>query len=155
MKVQEVIFRAMAKKITWSQAAEVLGIPERTMLRRILIYKDRGYDPRFWSKGGRRRALEFVPLATAEAIFSLYQERYSGFGVDEFRVALERKHHIRVTRAWIELALIGAGLKQCDPVNRSATRVSACKRRRCLEQTDTRLKAQEQVGVRPYSGTYY
>jgi len=30
MKVQEVILRAMAKSITWWQAAEILGIPDRS-----------------------------------------------------------------------------------------------------------------------------
>jgi len=29
MKVQEVILRAMAKRITWGQAAEIIGISER------------------------------------------------------------------------------------------------------------------------------
>jgi hypothetical protein len=29
MKVQEVILRAMAKKITWRQAAEIIGISDR------------------------------------------------------------------------------------------------------------------------------
>ena len=31
MKVQEVILRAMAKKITWWQAAEIIGISDRQM----------------------------------------------------------------------------------------------------------------------------
>ena len=31
MKVQEVILRAMAKKITWWQAAEIIGISDRHM----------------------------------------------------------------------------------------------------------------------------
>jgi hypothetical protein len=33
MKVQEVILRAMAKKITWRLAAEILGISGRSMRR--------------------------------------------------------------------------------------------------------------------------
>jgi hypothetical protein len=33
MKVQEVILRAMAKKITWWQAAEIIGISDRHMRR--------------------------------------------------------------------------------------------------------------------------
>jgi hypothetical protein len=33
MKVQEVILRAMAKKITWWQAAEIIGISDRSMRR--------------------------------------------------------------------------------------------------------------------------
>jgi hypothetical protein len=33
MKIQEVILRAVAKKITWVQAAEILGLCERQMRR--------------------------------------------------------------------------------------------------------------------------
>jgi hypothetical protein len=33
MKVQEVILRALAKKITWWQAAEILGLSDRSMRR--------------------------------------------------------------------------------------------------------------------------
>jgi hypothetical protein len=33
MKTQEVILRAMAKRITWRQAAEIIGISERQMRR--------------------------------------------------------------------------------------------------------------------------
>ena len=37
MKVQEVILRAMAKKITWWQAAEIIGISDRQMRRACTI----------------------------------------------------------------------------------------------------------------------
>jgi predicted ArsR family transcriptional regulator len=33
MKLQEVLLRAMAKKMTWWQAAEIIGVTERTMRR--------------------------------------------------------------------------------------------------------------------------
>jgi len=33
MKLQEVILRAMAKKITWWQAAEIIGISDRKVRR--------------------------------------------------------------------------------------------------------------------------
>ncbi len=33
MKVQEAILRALAKKITWWQAAEIIGISDRQMRR--------------------------------------------------------------------------------------------------------------------------
>jgi len=33
MKVQEVILRALAKKISWWQAAEIIGISDRQMRR--------------------------------------------------------------------------------------------------------------------------
>ena len=33
MKIQEVILRAMAKRLTWWQAAEIIGISDRSMRR--------------------------------------------------------------------------------------------------------------------------
>ncbi len=33
MKVQDVLLQAMAKRITWWQAAEILGVSDRTMRR--------------------------------------------------------------------------------------------------------------------------
>ena len=33
MKIQEVILRALAKNITWCQAAEIIGISDRQMRR--------------------------------------------------------------------------------------------------------------------------
>jgi hypothetical protein len=37
MKIQEVILRALAKKITWCLAAEIIGISDRQMRRRFSI----------------------------------------------------------------------------------------------------------------------
>ena len=47
MKVQEVILRAMAKKITWWQAAEIIGISDRSMRRWRERYEEHGYDGLF------------------------------------------------------------------------------------------------------------
>src|SRR5439155_8922471 len=41
MKVQEVILRAMAKKITWWQAAEIIGVSDRQMRRWHERYRHR------------------------------------------------------------------------------------------------------------------
>jgi hypothetical protein len=51
MKVQEVILQAMAKKITWWQAAEIIGISDRQMRRWRERYEE------FWFRGlfDRRR----------------------------------------------------------------------------------------------------
>ena len=42
MKVQEVILRAMAKKMTWWQAAEIVGISDRSMRRWRERYEEFG-----------------------------------------------------------------------------------------------------------------
>ena len=39
MKVQEVILRALAKKITWWQAAEIIGISDRQMRRGMNVMR--------------------------------------------------------------------------------------------------------------------
>src|SRR5271169_2620731 len=44
MQVQEVILRAMAKRITWWQAAEIIGISDRSMRRWRERYEQHGYD---------------------------------------------------------------------------------------------------------------
>jgi transposase len=43
MKVQKVILRAMAKKITWWQAAEIIGLSDRSMRRWRERYEEGGY----------------------------------------------------------------------------------------------------------------
>ena len=43
MKAQDVILRAMAKRITWWQAAEILGISDRSMRRWRERYEKYGY----------------------------------------------------------------------------------------------------------------
>jgi len=76
MKVQEVILRAMAKKITWWQAAEIIGLSDRSMRRWRRRYEEHGYDgllDRRWGKPSPKR----VPLAQAEEVLRLYQEKYA------------------------------------------------------------------------------
>ena len=63
MKVQEVILRAMAKKITWWQAAEIIGLSDRQMRRWRERYEEHGYDglmDRRWGRPSPKR----VPMAT-------------------------------------------------------------------------------------------
>src|SRR2546430_12914122 len=52
MKVQEVILRAMAKRITWWQAAEIVGISDRWMRRWRESYQEFCYDGLFDKRGG-------------------------------------------------------------------------------------------------------
>ena len=49
MKVQEVILRAMAKRITWWQAAEIIGISDRQMRR----WRERSLAMTVCSTGGK------------------------------------------------------------------------------------------------------
>ena len=93
MKVQEVILRAVAKKITWAQAGEVIELCERQMRRWKERYQEFGYDGLFDRRLGKPSPKR-VPLATVEEILRLYQEQYADFNVRHFHEKLREKHAV-------------------------------------------------------------
>jgi transposase len=109
MKVQEVILRAMAKKITWWQAAEIIGISDRQMRRWHQRYEDFGYDGLFDRRRGKPSPKR-VPLATVEQVLGLYREKYFDLNVQHFHEKLCEQHGIELSYTWVKLALQGAGL---------------------------------------------
>jgi hypothetical protein len=54
MKLQDVILKAMAKRITWMAAAEIAGVSDRTMRRMKERYEQFGYDGLFDQRRGKR-----------------------------------------------------------------------------------------------------
>jgi hypothetical protein len=64
MKVQEVMLQAMAKKISWWQAAEVLGISDRHMRRWRERYEEFGFRGLFDRRRGKpsTRGTQLAPL---------------------------------------------------------------------------------------------
>ena len=109
MKLQDVMLRAMAKRITWYQAAEILGISCRQMLRWQTRFKHEGYEGLF----DRRRGVpspKRVPLETVETVLRLYQEEYFDFNVRHFHEKLGSEHGIQLSYTWVKQALQGAGL---------------------------------------------
>ena len=87
MKVQDVILRAMAKKITWWQAAEIIGISDRHMRRWRERYEEFGYDGLFDRRRGKPSPKR-VPLATVEQVLALYREKYFDLNVRHFHEKL-------------------------------------------------------------------
>jgi len=109
MKVQDVMLQAMAKKITWWQAAEILGISDRHMRRWRERYVEEGYNGLFDRRRGkpsRRR----VAVATVEKVFALYREKYFDLNVQHFHEKLQAEHGIELSYTWVKQALQGAGL---------------------------------------------
>ena len=95
MKVQEVILRAMAKKITWWQAAEIIGISDRQMRRWRERYEEHGYDGLFDRRRGQPSPKR-VPLATVEQVLGLYRDRYFDLNVQHFHEKLRERARHRV-----------------------------------------------------------
>jgi len=110
MKMQDVIFRAIAKKLNWWQAAEILGVSDATMTRWLRSYQKNGYDPVYWIRPKGHARWRSVPLAVAEKALFLYQRKYSHLSVAQFRAALSKEHDIRLPSEWNKVALEGAGL---------------------------------------------
>ena len=109
MKVQEVILRAMAKKITWWQAAEIIGITDRSMRRWRERYEEHGYDGLFDRRRGQPSAKR-VPLLMVEQVLGLYRDRYFDLNVRHFHEKLQAEHQIELSYTWVKAALQGAGL---------------------------------------------
>src|SRR4030088_23782 len=91
MKVQDVMLQAMAKKITWWQAAEIIGISDRHMRRWRERYEEVGYDGLFDRPRGRPSP-QRGPLAQAEQVLGLYRERYPDLNVRHFHEKLGRRY---------------------------------------------------------------
>lgn len=70
MKVQEVILRAVAKKITWWQAAEIIGISDRQMRRWRERYEEFGVRGLFDRRRGKPSPKR-VPLMVLERVLQL------------------------------------------------------------------------------------
>ncbi|MDX6462758.1 MAG: hypothetical protein QOE55_6455 [Acidobacteriaceae bacterium] len=71
MKLQDVILKAMAKKISWLEAAEIIGVCDRTMRRMRERYQEFGYDGLSDQRRRKRTTLR-VPIETAERVLALY-----------------------------------------------------------------------------------
>jgi transposase len=109
MKVQDVMLQAMAKKITWWQAAEILGISDRHMRRWRERYLEQGYNGLFDRRRGKPSCRR-VPVATVGKVFALYREKYFDLNVQHFHEKLQAEHGIELSYTWVKQALQGAGL---------------------------------------------
>ena len=109
MKVQEVILKAMSGSLKWWEAAEIVGVTDRTMRRWRERYQRDGYDGLYDRRKGMPSPKR-VPLEQAERVLQLYRERYFDFNVRHFHEKLAEEHGIGLSYTWVKLALQGAGL---------------------------------------------
>src|SRR5690348_11539494 len=109
MKLQDVLLKAMAGKMHWWEAAEIIGVTARTMRRWRERLEEHGYDgltDRRKGKCSQRR----VAVKTCEEVLRLYQERYFDLSVRHFHEKLKEEHSIELSYTWVKQALQGAGL---------------------------------------------
>jgi transposase len=109
MKLQDVLLKAMAKKITWWDAAEIIGVTDRTMRRWRERLEEGGYS----GLGDRRKGKPSprrIALAMVEQVLRLYKETYYDLNIRHFHEKLKAEHGIDLSYTWVQQALQGAGL---------------------------------------------
>jgi hypothetical protein len=109
MKLQDVILKAMAKKLSWIEAAEIAGMSVRNMQRKRQAYQEYGYNGLFDQRRGKR-SYHRVPMETAERVLALYRDQYADFNVRHFHEKLKEVERIQLSYSWVKQALQGAGL---------------------------------------------
>jgi transposase len=109
MKLQDVILKALAKKVSWIEAAEIAGMSVRNMQRLRQRYQEHGYSGLFDQRRGKR-SFHRVPMETAEKVLALYQERYFDLSIRHFHEKLRSEQNIELSYSWVKQALQGAGL---------------------------------------------
>jgi transposase len=109
MKIQEVLLRAMSGELKWWEAAEIIGVCDRTMRRWRERLEEHGYDGLFHRQQGKPSPKR-IPLKVLERVLQLYREEYFDFNVRHFHEKLAEVHDLHLSYTWVKLALQGAGL---------------------------------------------
>jgi transposase len=114
MTRREVIVRAIAKELTWIQAAEICGITARQMRRLKRRYERYGYDGLVDRRSGKPRRKR-IALDTIEQLCELRREQYADFSVQHFWEKATEVHQLQISYTWAKLALQAAGLAEKSP----------------------------------------
>jgi transposase len=109
MKLQDVLLKAMAKKISWGAAAEIIGISDRTMRRWHERWDEHGYGGLVDRRKGKPSSHR-VAVKTVEEVLRLYREKYYDLNMRHFHEKLSEEHQIHLSYTWVQQALQGAGL---------------------------------------------
>src|SRR5579864_7208635 len=110
MKVQDVMLQAMAKRITWWQAAEILrhSRPAHAALAGAL--RGRGIQRIAGPAAGQAVAAPGGGGDGGESVRLVYREKYFDLNVQHFHEKLRAEHGIELSYTWVKQALQGAGL---------------------------------------------
>jgi transposase len=111
MKIKEVITRAMSGQINWLQAAEIIGITDRSMRRWRKRLSTGGYED-LLDRRTRRPSAKRIDIGVVEKVLRLYREKYFDLNVKHFVEKLHSQEQIGLSYTWVKTALQNAGLVQ-------------------------------------------
>ena len=109
IKFSSILSRYEAAEFSQLEAAELLGIGERTFRRWRQRFEDEGeaglLDRRLGKASGKR-----VPADRSEEVEALYRTRYAGFTAKHFHEHLVKDHHFAWGYTWTKTFLHSKGL---------------------------------------------
>jgi hypothetical protein len=108
MRFEEIYGRFQRGRLSCAEAADILGMSERTFLRCRTRYEAEGaeglYDRRVGRVSGRR-----LPVDVATRMIALYATKYFDFNVKHFHEKLVAEHGFKVSYTWTKRVLQDAG----------------------------------------------
>src|SRR5690242_15051309 len=114
MTRREVITKAIAKRLSWVQAAEIIGVKPRQMRRIRWPVEHYGLGAVMDQRGGRPRRKR-IKAGTIELLCRLKRDVYPDFSLRHFYEHVTEKHGLKVSYNWLRLMLQEAGVVQKEP----------------------------------------
>jgi transposase len=114
MTRREVITKAIAKQLSWVQAAEIVGVTPRQMRRIRWRVEHYGVDAVMDQRGGRPRRKR-IKAGTIELLCRLKRDLYPDFSLQHFYEHVTEKHGVKVSYNWLRLMLQEAGVVAREP----------------------------------------
>lgn len=111
MTRKEVMMKAINKKITWIQAADILGISDRQMRRIKSAYERHGYEGLRDHRAGRPMRKR-IPLKIIEEVCRLKEKVYPDFSMKHFHEQLQERHSVQISYNWMRIVLEESGIVQ-------------------------------------------
>ena len=109
MKFETIYGRWQQGRLSQAEAAEILGMSERTFRRWRDRYDEAGLDGLLDRRLGRASARR-APVDQVNRVLELYRSRYTGFTAKHFHDKLRQGHDVGRGYTWTKLRLQDAGL---------------------------------------------
>jgi transposase len=114
MTRQEVVMRAVTGRITWLQAADILGITGRQMRRLHAAFRRHGVKAFIDHRGSTPRRRR-VALTVLEELCRLRRDKYPDFSVKHFHEHVTERHGLKLSYTHCKRVLQDAGLAEKWP----------------------------------------
>jgi len=114
LKLRDVLSSFESGRLSQLEAAEILGVSERTFRRWSRRFEEHGEDGLVDRRLGRSSG-RAVPAAERARVESLYRERYHGFTAKHFHEALVDRHGFGWGYTWTKSFLQSRGLIEKAP----------------------------------------